>query len=172
MQPRLSIRAASAADAGAVSSLRAAVLAEGRWFLAEPDEVERSVEAVERELIRLDREPNSRVLLAWRGEALEGACWLRGGRLRRVAHEASLELMVAEAARGRGVGRRLLREAVAWAEGQPGLSRLCLAVMADNDRAVALYRAAGFVDEGRRVGAVREADGRLRDDLLMARGVG
>lgn len=166
------IRAASAADAEAVSCLRAAVLAEGRWFLAEPDEVDLSTPAVARELLRLDQEPNSRVLLAWRAEVLEGACWLRGGGLRRVAHEAALELMVSQAARGRGVGRRLLREAVAWAEGQPGLTRLCLAVMADNERAVALYRAAGFVDEGRRVGAVREADGRLRDDLLMARGVG
>lgn len=170
-QPRLVIRAASAHDAEAVASLRSAVLAEGRWFLADPDEVALSPVAVGEELAALDRQANSRVLVALRGLDLVGACWLRGGRLRRVAHEASLELMVGEAARGGGVGRRLLREAIAWAQGQPGLHRLCLAVMADNARAVALYRAHGFVEEGRRQGAVREADGRLRDDLLMARSV-
>jgi len=145
------------------------VLAEGAWFLADPDEVVLSVEAVGEELAALDRQPNSRVLLAWRGRTLVGACWLGGGSPARVAHEASLELMVLAEERGRGVGRRLLSRAIGWAEGQPGLGRLVLAVMADNERAVALYRAQGFVEEGRRRGSVREADGRERDDLLMAR---
>ncbi len=166
---RLEIRPATRQDAGPLSQLRSSVLAEGAWFLADPDEVVLSVEAVGEELAALDRQPNSRVLLAWRGRTLVGACWLRGGRLRRVAHEASLELMVLAEERGRGVGRRLLSRAIGWAEGQPGLGRLVLAVMADNERAVALYRAQGFVEEGRRRGSVREADGRERDDLLMAR---
>lgn len=147
------------------------MLAEGRWFLADPDEVSLSLESVEAELVELDQSANGRIFVATRGARLEGACWLRGGRLRRLRHEASLELMVAREARGRGVGRRLLRETLAWAEGQPGLLRVVLSVMADNERAIALYRREGFVEEGRRVGAVREADGRLRDDLLMARAV-
>lgn len=147
------------------------MLAEGQWFLADPDEVVLSLDSVEAECVELDRSGNGRLFVAERGERLEGACWLRGGRLRRLRHEASLELMVAREARGRGVGRRLLREALAWAEEQPGLLRVVLSVMADNERAIALYRREGFVEEGRRVGAVREADGRLRDDLLMARAV-
>lgn len=168
---RLRIRAASATDAEAVLRLWTAVLAEGRWFLADPDEPGWTVEAVEADLARLDQQANSRVLLAWRGDLLEGACWLRGERLRRLRHVARLELVVAEAARGRGVGRRLLAEAVAWAEGQPGLRKLSLSVMADNPRAIALYERAGFVVEGRRAGEVQEADGTLRDDILMAREV-
>ncbi len=170
-QQRLTIRAASAGDAGAVARLRAAVLAEGRWFLADPDEVRLDDDAVAAELRRLDQERNSRVLLGWRGATLVGACWLRGGWLRRTAHEAALELMVSESDRGRGTGRRLLAEALAWAEGAPELQRVALSVLADNDRARHLYEAAGFALEGRRRGAIREPDGRLRDDLLMARDV-
>ncbi len=169
---RLVIRAASASDAGAVARLRAAVLAEGRWFLADPDEVTLSPDAVAQDLDALDRLPNSRVFVGLRGEQLVAVCWLRGGRLRRVAHEAALELLVDRADRGHGTGRRMLSAALAWAEGQPELLRVVLSVMADNRRAVGLYQAAGFTVEGRRIGAVREADGRLRDDLLMARDVG
>jgi len=169
VQTRLLIRAAARSDAGAVGALRRAVLAEGRWFLSDPEEAFLSPEAVAEDLRALDQQPNSRVFVAWRGPALAGVLWLRGGRLRRVAHETSLELLVAAPERGQGVGRRLLREGIAWAEGAPMVQRLALAVMADNERAIALYRAHGFVQEGHRVGSVREADGRLRDDLLMAR---
>ncbi|RME23698.1 MAG: hypothetical protein D6798_13000, partial [Deltaproteobacteria bacterium] len=80
---RLTIRAASAADAEAVARLRAEVLAEGRWFLADPDEVQLDPGAVAAELRRLDEARNSRVLVALRGDVLVGACWLRGGWLRR-----------------------------------------------------------------------------------------
>lgn len=154
-----------------MARLREAVLGEGRWFLADPDEVSLSEPAVTDDLAELDRLPNSRVLVALRGQDLVAVCWLRGGRLRRVAHEAALEIIVGADHRGQGVGRRLLRRAIAWAEGQRELSRLALAVMADNHRAVALYQAHGFVEEGRRHGVVREADGTVRDDLLMARDV-
>jgi len=119
----------------------------------------------------LDRRPNSRVFVGLRGDRLVAVCWLRGETLRRVAHQATLELMVSADQRGRGVGRRMLKHALAWAEGQPELSRLALSVMADNARAITLYRAHGFVEEGHRRGSVLEADGTLRDDLLMARGV-
>lgn len=145
------------------------MLDEGLWFLADPDEQVLDDDVVAGDLARLDAQPNSRVLLAWRGEQLVGACWLRGGQLRRIAHEASLELMVRRDERGRGVGRRLLARAIAWAEGQGSLRRMTLSVMADNERAIHLYRAHGFVEEGRRIASVREADGRERDDLLMVR---
>ncbi|WP_327682387.1 GNAT family N-acetyltransferase [Kitasatospora sp. NBC_00458] len=63
---------------------------------------------------------------------------------------ASAELIsmwVGPAARGRGVGERLVAEVEAWAAAQ-GYTSLRLAVMPDNDRAIALYERRGFTDTG------------------------
>ena len=65
---------------------------------------------------------------------------------------------------------KLLAAVQAWAEANEMLGKISLAVFADNERAVQLYRSRGFTDEGRRVGEYLE-DGVLRDDLLLARSV-
>lgn len=60
----------------------------------------------------------------------------------------SLGMMIGRAFQGRGVGGALLDELVrqAWAT---AARRIELAVWSDNDRAAALYRSRGFVEEGR-----------------------
>jgi ribosomal protein S18 acetylase RimI-like enzyme len=68
--------------------------------------------------------------------------------------------------RGRGVGSALLREAIVRARGQ-GLHKLCLDVFAHNEAAIALYRKAGFVEEGRRARQYRRANGELWDAIVM-----
>jgi ribosomal protein S18 acetylase RimI-like enzyme len=68
--------------------------------------------------------------------------------------------------RGRGVGSALLREAIVRAHGQ-GLHKLCLEVFAHNEAAIALYRKAGFVEEGRRARQYRRASGELWDAIVM-----
>jgi RimJ/RimL family protein N-acetyltransferase len=57
--------------------------------------------------------------------------------------------------------------AAAWSV---GIEKLSLAVFAENQRAIALYKSCGFVEEGRRKGEFR-VGGRAVDDLLMARWV-
>jgi len=51
--------------------------------------------------------------------------------------------------RGRGWGRRLLDDTLAWAS-REGLQRILLDVRRSNDAALALYRGAGFVQTGER----------------------
>jgi ribosomal-protein-alanine N-acetyltransferase len=60
-----------------------------------------------------------------------------------------LTLAVAEAARGRGLGRALLQHLIA-AAAERGASRVFLEVRADNPVATALYRSCGFGVVGRR----------------------
>ncbi len=81
-------------------------------------------------------------------------------------HGGRLGIGMLPEARGRGLGRRLMTDAIQAARRQ-GLERIELEVFASNSRAIALYESLGFVREGvkRRV---RKLDGRYDDDVLMA----
>lgn len=81
---------------------------------------------------------------------------------RAILDEAELLLLaVRPACRRRGVGRQLLRSAIAEARNR-GVVRMHLEVRAGND-AVALYRAAGFAKIGERRDYYRGRSGRLFD---------
>lgn len=61
---------------------------------------------------------------------------------------ADLGMLVAKSRRRQGIGRALVEAAVSWAQAQ-GLQRLVLDVFGRNAGAIALYRACGFVADGR-----------------------
>jgi ribosomal protein S18 acetylase RimI-like enzyme len=81
------------------------------------------------------------------------------------AHRAVLGLGVLAPFRGRGVGRALLGEALAWARTQP-LAWIDLYVFAENARAQRLYAAHGFRETGRVVDLFRVAGSSI-DDVAM-----
>ncbi len=70
----------------------------------------------------------------------------------RLPFEAELQaILVAAPCRGQGLARRLLAAVIEQARGW-GSERLLLEVRAGNAPAISLYRAAGFVEDGRRCG--------------------
>lgn len=77
-----------------------------------------------------------------------------------------LGMLVAQEWRGRGVGSALLASAIESARAH-GLHKVSLSVFAHNDRALALYRKFGFVEEGRRVKQYRRSSGELWDAIDM-----
>ncbi|WP_406449357.1 GNAT family N-acetyltransferase [Streptomyces sp. NBC_00876] len=87
------------------------------------------------------------------------------------AHVRQIQgLAVAGWARGRGVGRSLIRAACAAARAQ-GANRITLRVLGHNAPARALYEAEGFAVEGVLRGEFFLA-GRYVDDVLMGRPLG
>ncbi len=149
------VRAAAAADARAMAELFAAVAAERTGIATEPP-----VDVEERAAQFARTSGGSVVAVA-------------GGQVVGIIHvEASrhgfgeLGMLVHRDWRGRGAGSALLREAVVWARGA-GLHKLCLEVFTHNEAAIALYRKAGFVEEGRRTGQYRRASGELWDTIVM-----
>lgn len=88
--------------------------------------------------------------------------------LLRRAHVRVLAIAVAPAWQDRGVGRLLIERLLAWADDWAGVLRVELNVHAENERAIALYRKMGFVEEGRHRGYVLR-DGAYVDALTMAR---
>jgi len=114
-------------------------------------------------------EPHACRLVAVAGDEIVGSAGLHmaGAALRRL-HVRSLGLCVAPEWQGRGVGRKLLARALDWADNWAGVLRVELHVHADNDRAMALYRSMGFVEEGRHK-AFSLKNGRYVDSISMAR---
>ena len=166
---QLDIRPARTTDAAAILRLHRSVLQERRFFITEPEEFRQSVDDKVRLIRDFDRSGNSLFLLARKGPDLLGFLTVRGGALNRMRHTGKLEVMVATESRGKGVGRALMEAALRWATGHAEIEKLGLSVFVDNTRAIDLYRAFGFREEGRRLREYRTEEGRYVDDLLMYR---
>lgn len=108
-------------------------------------------------------------LVALAGDRVVGAAGLHVGHaaLRR-SHVRELGIGIAREWQGRGVGRQLITRLLDWADNWAGVLRVELTVHADNERAIALYRSLGFVEEGRHR-AYAMKDGRYVDAFFMAR---
>jgi len=158
-------------DAPAVFALSRAIVADRRGVVLDDDEL--SLERTEAALQRhLDAGPDALVLGALRASpdgalALLGTVDVHRHPLRRLRHGAVLTIGVHPAAQGQGLGRRLMRAALGWADAA-GIARVELFVLADNARAIGLYTSLGFVEEGRRRGFCAADDGGWVDHLVMA----
>ena len=82
-------------------------------------------------------------------------------------HVGELRLVVDPQHRGRGLGRGLARWALLRAL-ECGLTKLLVEVVADQEGAVAMFRALGFHAEGLLRDHVRDRHGDLRDLVLLA----
>src|ERR1700722_19297458 len=151
------VRPARPSDTRAMAGLVAAVAAERDGIATEPP-----VDLEERTAVFPRTVSGSIVAVA-------------GGQVVGLLHVAAsrhgfgeIGMAVDRAWRGRGVGSALVRTAVDWARGA-GLHKLCLEVFPHNAAGIALYRRAGFTEEGRRVAQYRRASGELWDAIVMGR---
>ena len=81
---------------------------------------------------------------------------------------ADIGMLVTDGWRGRGLGTALLDAAMEWASGA-GAHKVALEVWPHNDAGLALYRRAGFVEEGRKRRHYRRRNGEIWDAVLMGR---
>lgn len=99
------------------------------------------------------------------GDRIVGHVDLHGGRMSSESHRAMLGMGVERGHRGKGLGRALLKAAIAWAR-DVELAWIDLGVFGHNPRARALYASVGFVE----VGVTRDrfrVDGVSIDDVAM-----
>lgn len=117
-------------------------------------------------------EPHMLDLLAMSGTQVLGELHLRGLNFARLRHDLRLAIGVLPHVQGQGLGSGLLKRAITWASGTRGVERISLSVHAGNTAALELYRKFGFVEEGRRKGAVLPLSGETNqsriDEILMA----
>ena len=104
-------------------------------------------------------------IVALEGSRMIGWCDVAPRAMEGFRHTVGLGMGLLPEARGRGLGARLLRKAVAGCR-RRGIEKIELQVYASNRPARQLYRKFGFKQEGRRVRG-RKLDGKYDDVILM-----
>jgi ribosomal protein S18 acetylase RimI-like enzyme len=86
------------------------------------------------------------------------------------SHVGEVRLVVDPDHRGRGIGRRLARQAVLDAVDM-GLGKLVVEVIADQGPLIAMFRGLGFEPEALLTDHVRDRSGQTRDLIVLANSV-
>ena len=160
------IRPAAPRDAAALVELARAVGSEPEaWLVAGGDW--RTVGEEKRHLKAVRKSPHVAVIVAESERGLVGRLSIARDPHPACGHVADVGLMVAHAARRRGVGTALLAEAEEWARGA-GVRKIELHVFPHNEAALALYEGLGYRREGYRERHFRRGEA-LVDAILMAK---
>ena len=145
----LLVRNAVASDARALRDIMQRTHAETDYLLSYPDEQGTDVEREARSLAETERSNNEVELVAVVDEQIVGSAGVTVvGSRRKVVHRARFGISVLKDYWGLGIGRVLMGSCIDCAR-RAGYTQLELEVVADNERALSLYRRAGFEEYGR-----------------------
>lgn len=103
-----------------------------------------SISAFDEDLVALQNLPGAIALAAEIGQKPVAYLTIRPRRPSRLRHTADLNMGVAHAARGQGLGEAILEAGLARAAASPELEIIYLMVRSDNAPAISLYRRMGF----------------------------
>ena len=167
MTEAIRVRSATPRDARAFLSFWTRIVTEGNGSIRS-ETVEHGVGEYRR---RFRADPKREVhLLAFDGERLVGYVTVQREQHPVTRHVGSLAIAVAAPDRGRGIGRRLMEEAISWSRAV-GIEKLVLSVYPHNEAAIALYERFGFIEEGKLARHSRKSYGYV-DEILMAAWIG
>jgi RimJ/RimL family protein N-acetyltransferase len=166
---KLTVRPAVPDDAQAILDLAHLILTEDLYNIRTLDEFKMTIEA-EREWIQshLDN-PGRIILVAELNRSVVAMLAFENSSRKRLAHRGTLHMSVHPQHRRNGVGTALLQSLLEWAQKNPVIEKVKLAVFATNQPAMNLYAKMGFLEEGRRRQEVKLADGIYVDEILMYR---
>ena len=145
----LLVRNAVASDARALRETMQRTHAQTDYLLSYPDEQSADDEQEARSLVETECSDNEVELVTVVDGKIVGSAGVSAVRSRRkLAHRARFGISVLRDYWGLGIGRVLMESCIDCAR-RAGYTQLELEVVADNERAVSLYRRAGFEEYGR-----------------------
>ena len=161
------LRNGTAEDARATLDSFNLTHAETDYLLTYPGEGGRSLEG-EAEYLQGRSESEDEIeILAEAGGLIVGSAGVcRVGSWEKLRHRAEFGIGIERAYWGLGIGRALVEACIACASAA-GYAQLELEVVADNERALALYQSAGFVEYGRNPRGFRTRQGGWQELVLM-----
>lgn len=163
----VTLREANSTDAGQVLSLVQSCLQTAEYLLESDGEVNLTVEHQKEWIEKITRNPQNKLWVAVNDGEIIGSMEIRRGEFIKNKHIGVVGLILLKRWRGRGLGSRLFKILVEWAEDDPCIEILELEVYGDNLREIALYRKFGFVKEGYSRKYLKMRDGTYEDKLTM-----
>jgi RimJ/RimL family protein N-acetyltransferase len=162
------IRSAKPEDAAAIISHMIGIASEPEIYVSyTPEEANISVESKRNQIIKQLEIGNLYLVAEAEGEIVADFTCIVDRSYAITRHTAVLGMSVDRNYRNRGIGTRLMNQAIKWAQTN-AIVRLELEVYVDNGPAIHLYRKFGFEAEGRKRMYANQR-GRYYDSLLMSR---
>ena len=163
----LLVRNAVASDARALRDVMQRTHAETDYLLSYPDEQGSDDEQEARSLAETERSGNEVELVAILDGRIVGSAGVTAvGSRRKVVHRARFGISILKEHWGMGIGRVLMESCIDSAR-RAGYAQLELEVVADNQRALSLYRRAGFEEYGRNPRGYRSASSGYQELVHM-----
>lgn len=161
------LRNAEPSDAAVLIRYLKDTSSETPYLIREPEEVSLSEEQEQKIIQRKIDAERELMLVAIADGRLAGACSLmRMGELRRFRHRCELAISLYQKYCGKGIGKRMMEVLLDAAE-KAGYEQAELEVIADNERAIALYEKLGFQKYGTFQDYMKYRDGTYGDAFWM-----
>lgn len=160
------IRKAEPKDALPLLKMLVQLDSEQKYMMYEPGERKTTPEELAQRIESVDRS-GSLMLVAESDSKIVGFLSAEKGFAQRIRHSAYIVVGVLKEYNGRGIGTKLFDRLIEWAC-ENKITRLELTVMCHNEKALALYKKAGFVIEGIKRNSLL-IDSKYVDEYYMAR---
>ena len=161
------IRTSRPADAENLISINMQIVNERLYMLRLPEEAlytnEGEIKKIEN---YLDNE-GSLYIVAEVDNKVVGYLDFQNGVFSRTQHSGSFSIYILKKWRQMGIGNLLIMTLIDWAENNPLIEKITLAVFSTNERAQSLYKKFGFTEEGRCPKDMKLEDGSYMDSVLM-----
>ncbi len=164
---KLIIRNGNQSDALSLIKITRSVMEEGEFVISTPEEFIITKEEEEKWIQGFIDNDGKLLLVAEVNNRVIGWLIFQNQPRKKLSHTGEFGITIRNGWRDKGIGRVLIKELLNWAEENPMIKKVGLAVFSTNDRAIHLYKSLGFHEEGRRVQHIKLADNHYVDDLLM-----
>ena len=163
------IRKARKGDAQAILRIHHDVIAEKDYFISVIEEFHKTEEAQREWIQEISENDRDMLLVAEVNTKVIGWLVFKSQDRKRLMHTGSFGVMIHKDYRGKGIGKDLIKKLIQWAQQNPKIEKISLGVFSTNQRAIALYKQLGFIEEGRKIREFKFTENEYVDDILMYR---
>lgn len=139
----LLLRNATEEDAQMLIDYLKVTCGETRYLVKEPEEIKMTIEQEKAFINQNNESENNLLLLGFLDGEYVGNCSLMGMNASRYQHRVSMGIALYQKYTGMGIGRAMMETLCAIAK-EKGFEQIELEVVADNEKAIGLYKSMGF----------------------------